>query len=142
MPIAREAHIRILTKETLDGLVNESQSDYRGRLLERERSILLRYEDGPEGEEGPASTSIHIREGQVEIVRRGSVSNRLIYIPGEWTSCHYQTPMGILDLRVFTERFQFLNLSDRKMRLILSYQLELNGQEAGRRELLIEITMR
>ena len=42
MPIAREAHIRILTKETLDGLVNESQSDYRGRLLERERSILLR----------------------------------------------------------------------------------------------------
>ena len=78
----------------------------------------------------------------MEIVRRGSVSNRLICIPGEWTSCHYQTPMGILDLRVFTERFQFLNLSDRKMRLILSYQLELNGQEAGRRELLIEITMR
>ena len=109
MPIAREAHIRILTKETLDGLVNESQSDYRGRLLERERSILLRYEDGPEGEEGPALTSIHIREGQVEIVRRGSVSNRF---------------------------------SDRKMRLILSYQLELNGQEAGRRELSIEIVMR
>lgn len=140
MPAARETLIQVRVKETLDGLVQESQRDYRGRLLEREGAILLHYEDRIEGEDGSVPTTVRICRGQVEIIRRGLTSGRLLYIPGEWTRCNYHTAVGMMDLRIFTDRCQFWNLADRRMRLFLSYQVELNGQKAGQRELMIELT--
>ena len=138
MPVASEVLIRIRVRETEDGCADESRTEYRGRLLEREGTRILHYEDLIEGEKEAVQTTVFIRKDRVEIHRRGPADSRLVYIPGAWTACDYRTPLGSLDLRIYTDKCRIRTLPGRIIKLVLSYRLEIRGQDAGQRDLTIE----
>lgn len=112
-----------------------------GTLYSKEDATFLAYKEMMENV-GQISNVIKIKDGEVSIMRSGGVSMRQTYRKGATTSGSYQSPYGMMEMVAKTENIDFTNHTEsRKAKLILSYQLQMQGEWVGRHRLtfMIEI---
>ncbi len=110
-----------------------------GTLYSKEDATFLAYKEMMENV-GQISNVIKIKDGEVSIMRSGGVSMRQTYRKGAITSGSYQSPYGMMEMVAKTENIDFTNRTDsRKAKLILSYQLQMQGEWVGRHRLTFMI---
>ncbi|KEF38461.1 hypothetical protein M670_02087 [Schinkia azotoformans MEV2011] len=110
-----------------------------GTLYSKEDATFLAYKEMMENV-GQISNVIKVKGDEVSIMRSGGVSMRQTYKKGATTSGSYQSPYGMMEMVAKTENIDFINRIDsRKAKLILSYQLQMQGEWVGRHRLTFMI---
>jgi uncharacterized beta-barrel protein YwiB (DUF1934 family) len=110
-----------------------------GTLYSKEDATFLAYKEMMENV-GQISNVIKIKGDEVSIMRSGGVSMRQTYKKGATTSGSYQSPYGMMEMVAKTENVDFTNRNEsKKAQLILSYQLQMQGEWVGRHRLTFMI---
>lgn len=84
------------------------------------------YDEVIEGLEGTLKSTIKFTENQVELIRNGAASTRMIFQPGQEHMVVYQTPMGPLSISLCTENIQ-TELGEERMNLKIDYSIKTEG---------------
>lgn len=111
-----------------------SNHTVQGKLIKKGDALYLRYEE--DLEIGQVSTTVKIDNQQVTVIRRGALSMRQSFAPGQLSESLYKTPFGSMPMQIRTERIeQLVDQEQNKGRLTLRYTLYLEEDETQRHEL-------
>ena len=81
------------------------------------------YDEILEGLEGSLKSTIKFTEKQVELIRNGAASARMLFQPGQEHMVIYQTPMGPLSISLYTEDME-ISVEEEKISLRIDYSLK------------------
>ncbi len=84
------------------------------------------YDEILDGLEGTLKSTIKFTEDQVELIRNGPASTRMVFQPGHEHMVIYQTPMGPLSISLYTENIQ-AQIGEERMSLKIDYSLKTEG---------------
>lgn len=126
-------HLNAIQKMGSD--VEKTNQEYIGELAEKEDKRYLTYKRG--SEEGDISCLITFDRRSMSLTQRGAMNSKMNVFPGKKTEYIYSTPMGNLNLSIFTREYQVSDFEN-KIKLVIDYDL-LTGGEAIRISMNIEI---
>ncbi|MCA1032144.1 DUF1934 domain-containing protein [Bacillus timonensis] len=120
--------------EIRDGTRKENIAfETKGVYFRKNEATYLTFEEERPKEAGRVKTVVKISDGGVLILRSGAVKMRQSYIKKETTYGLYQSEMGQLEMETYTNNLTYDWLhKTKKGKLYLTYQLKMQGQEAGR----------
>ena len=81
------------------------------------------YDEILDGLEGSLKSTIKFTEKQVELIRNGAASARMLFQPGQEHMVLYQTPMGPLSISLYTEDME-ISVEEEKISLRIDYSLK------------------
>ena len=81
------------------------------------------YDEILEGLEGTLKSTIKFSEEQVELIRNGPASTRMVFQPGKEHMVIYQTPMGPLSISLYTEDME-VTVEEESIRLKIDYSIK------------------
>lgn len=84
------------------------------------------YDEILEGLEGTMKSTIKFTEDQVELIRSGQASTRMVFQPGHEHMVIYQTPMGPLSISLYTEDI-IAKIGEEHISLKIDYSLKTEG---------------
>lgn len=84
------------------------------------------YDEILDGLEGTLKSTIKFTENQVELIRNGPASTRMVFQPGHEHMVIYQTPMGPLSISLYTEEIA-AEIGEEHMCLKIDYSLKTEG---------------
>lgn len=126
-------HLNAIQKMGSD--VEKTNQEYIGELAEKEDKRYLTYKRGSEA--GDISCLLTFDRRSMSLTQRGAMNSKMNIFPGKKTEYMYSTPMGNLNLSIFTREYQVSDFEN-KIKLVLDYDL-LTGGEAIRISMNIEI---
>ena len=96
------------------------------------------FDEMLEGLEGSVKSTIKFTEDQVELIRNGAASTRMLFQPGHENMVIYQTPMGPLSISLYTEEIR-AQIGEGRMKLEIEYSLKTEGVVVSESTVNIEI---
>ena len=84
------------------------------------------YDEVLDGLEGTLKSTIKFTEEQVELIRNGAATARMVFQPGKEHMVNYQTPMGPLSISLYTDNLEVM-IEEEKIRLKIDYSLKTQG---------------
>lgn len=106
-----------------------------GTLYSKDEATYITYKEMMEGI-GKVSNTIKIKNDEVTIIRTGGISMNQTYKMGQTTSGTYQGPYGTIEMVTKTGNIDFTyKAKSQKAKLILAYQLQMQGEAVGRHRL-------
>ncbi len=126
-------HLKAIQKMGKD--VETTDQEYIGELAEKEDKRYLTYKRG--SEEGDISCLLTFDRRSMSLTQRGAMNSKMNVFPGKKTEYIYSTPMGNLNLSIFTREYQVSDFEN-KIKLVIDYDL-ITGGEAIRISMNIEI---
>ena len=81
------------------------------------------YDEILDGLEGSLKSTIKFTDKQVELIRNGAASARMLFQPGQEHMVIYQTPMGPLSISLYTEDME-ISVEEEKISLRIDYSLK------------------
>ncbi|GGE82289.1 DUF1934 domain-containing protein [Priestia taiwanensis] len=118
--------------EIRDGKRKETVAfDTNGLYYEKGKNRYLTFQEPHE--QGEIKTIVKMYDDEVLIMRSGVVSMRQVYKKGHWTQGTYQNTLGQFSMDTKTDNV-LVQWSEKtkKGSLFVTYQLLLQGNEAGR----------
>lgn len=107
-----------------------------GEYFYRNNTHYLLYEETDEdGRE--TSSRIKIKDGVVELTKRGDVNVHMIFEKEKKNLTNYQTPYGTLIVGLYTDEITFEESNDR-IQLKIDYQLEINYEPMAECEISLQ----
>jgi uncharacterized beta-barrel protein YwiB (DUF1934 family) len=124
--------------EIRDGSRKETVAfNANGLYYEKGKSRYLAFQEPHE--QGEVKTIVKMQDSEVLIMRSGVVSMRQVYKKGQWTQGMYQNALGQFSMDTKTDNV-LVQWSEKKKKgsLFVTYQLLLQGNEAGRYTITID----
>lgn len=118
----RVVSILVTSRQEDAGQVEETVQSHEGTLHTLDGVWYLRYE--AEG----VNTTLRLSEGELRLMRRGSMDHWQSHRAGEWTGGALDLGGGPLLLRLFTERYEFHQPEEGPGRVHLRYTLHPTDQ--------------
>lgn len=115
------------------------QTQTQGTLEDRgESGMVLTYQEpAGSGLEGTLTT-LWVEPGRVVLERIGPLGSRMVFEEGWEHRCTYKTPYGAFPMRILTRALRSC-LSVQGGEVSMDYDLELDGADAGRNVLRIQV---
>lgn len=107
------------------------------QYFERNGAYFCLYEEQAETG-GNIRSRLKLQEHCVELVRRGALETHMIFEEGRAHRTPYQTPFGVLQLDIHTQKIRMLKRED-SIRVSVEYTLEADGAFLSAAGLEIEI---
>ncbi|TCP69439.1 uncharacterized beta-barrel protein YwiB (DUF1934 family) [Baia soyae] len=95
----------------------------------------IRYKENS-GTPEEVATMVRAGEDQLVIIRRGGISYRQVYRPGEITISAMTTPGGRMEMEVHTHEYR-REMGQGKGKIEFTFELSMSGQLLGLYELMI-----
>lgn len=96
-----------------------------GEFDQTNENYYLKYEEVSEDGE-ITKTLIKIQDKNIEVIKRGSIESKMVFIPNEVTETDYSTCYGVLAMAVHTMHTEF-HVTEQKVEVEIEYILYLNG---------------
>ncbi|OLO36032.1 hypothetical protein BTA37_18935 [Priestia megaterium] len=133
--VKKPIEVKIVT-DIRDGHRKETTSvNAKGMYYEKGSKIYLTYTERQE-EIGDIRTMVKISEDEVSINRTGAVQMKQSFRKKVRIEGTYISPYGRMDLLTFAHNIEYKQMTQ-KGRLFLTYDLEVQGQPAGKYALTI-----
>ena len=130
----KSIHVKVVT-DIRDGHRKETNSfEAKGMYYEKENAVYVTYKE--QQEMGDIQTIVKIGKEEVIVTRSGAVKMKQQFRKKERTSTNYTSPYGPLHMETFTHNFEYKQLRT-KGTLFVTYDLHLQGQQAGKYALTI-----
>jgi uncharacterized beta-barrel protein YwiB (DUF1934 family) len=112
-----------------------------GQYYERNGTHYILFEELLEGISQPVKNRIKIKEGYLEVQKRGSVSTNLIFTPGKAQCGTYEVPYGSFCVTICTTGIWFSEKED-QMEVKASYELIINGEHFADCDIQVRVESR
>lgn len=129
--------INIKDVHIIDGDRDGSETAVQGNFTFSSDGYKLRYREEGEGYEG-CFVTLEVNGSRVTMTRKGALTTEMIMEKGKLHPCAYATPVGIMDLNVYTSEVKSA-VTENGGVLELSYTLSANGDELSENKLTITI---
>ena len=96
------------------------------------------YDEILEGLDGTLKSTIKFTENQVELIRNGPASTRMVFQPGQEHMVIYQTPMGPISISVYTEDMA-VSVEEEHIGLKIDYSIKTEDIVVSESTVKIEI---
>ena len=126
--------IYLRSKQKMGNEVETSEEQYEGTYIDRGDKRYLSYKRKIEG--GQVDCMISFVGNRLTMTQKGDIHSKLEFSPGCRTNNAYSTPMGTMNLTVFTKRL-VIEQKDKTIKLLIDYDLEAGGEPINT---VIEIT--
>ncbi len=120
---------------------NRTETVYPGKGYEKEGCYYVFYEEIDPDDQSVTKVSLRISPGRITTRKRGAVNTEMTFVLDECLMAEYDTPYGIIDLLVSTERLE-VRREEKGLTAELKYRLSLGGSESVTNELTIKVTER
>ncbi len=119
----------------------EITADYtaEGQYYEKDGCRYLLYQDKDIESGAATSNTMKIRDGCLELTRRGAVTSHMIFEPGQSHPVDYTMAGGTLELEVHTLELSCL-WTDSSGRIRLAYSLSAADGFLSRNQLMIKVS--
>ncbi len=108
-----------------------------GKLYEKESSLFISYSESElTGMEGTKST-LKIAEDSITLIRFGSINAKMVFERNKKTRSKYETPYGIFDISIFTNKLEVNMLQGEKSTIHLGYTVHFDAENFYKNELLL-----
>lgn len=119
-----ECEVFLESRQKMNGETENSKENYTGNLIERETKKYLSYKR--KTEDGEIDCLLSFNRKGITISQKGQLNSKLELIPGQKTVNAYATPMGTLNLEVYTRRFELVE-SEGSIKIVIDYDIVLGG---------------
>ena len=114
----------------------------KGKLtIHSPEKAMLEYreiqQDDDTGEVSEADITLSMEQNRLTMIRKGTFSNTMVFVPEQRFEGVYKTPYGEMDLSVYSFGVQ-CNIGKDHGSIHLKYQLNLQGSYASSNELHLE----
>lgn len=127
--------IRLQSRQKMGADDETTNQEYIGEMAERNDRRYLSYQRS--SEDGDISCLISFDRRSLSMTQKGALNSKLELFPGKQTENIYSTPMGDLNLPIFTRNYQVVELGN-KIKLVLDYDI-ITGGDPIRTSMDIEI---
>lgn len=127
--MAQEVKLRVRGIQGGDG-DNNVEVVSVGQMYEEDGALCLVYDEVvDENDSGlvqVVNNRMKIRDNQVEVIKEGPMESHMVFVPNETTYTYYSTPLGELEVSIFTKQIKKTEKSN-GFHLVLRYDLEMNA---------------
>lgn len=134
--IKNQCKIYLQSSQKMGGDNETTNQEYMGELAEREGKRYLSYQRP--SEDGEISCLISFDRRSLSMTQKGALNSKLTLMPGKKTDNVYSTPMGDLNLGIFTRNYKVVE-TEGSIKLQLDYDI-LTGGDPIRTSMNIEIS--
>ena len=134
--IKNQCKIHLQSRQKMGPDDETTNQEYVGELAERDDRRYLSYQRL--SEDGEISCLISFERRSLSMTQKGALNSKLELMPGKKTENVYSTPMGDLNLEIFTRTYNVLEM-DGVIKLQLDYDI-LTGGDPIRTSMDIEIS--
>ncbi len=127
--------ISLDSRQRMNGDTENTKEQYEGTFVERESKKYLSYKR--KTEDGNVDCLISFNRRSITITQKGQLNSKLELIPGKKTINVYNTPMGALNLQVFTRRYEVIEQKD-ILKISIEYDI-ITGADAIQTSMNLEI---
>jgi|JFBN01.2.fsa_nt_gb hypothetical protein len=136
---ARDVMLRITSLQQDErGQTEKISLETPGRFGMRNQVPFLTYEETELTGMKGTRTTLFLYPESVALIRTGTYMQKQEYREGEETGSVCETPMGMLELSVKTERIEN-TVQDGAGRLAIAYEVELKGLFRHRNEIVVDV---
>ncbi len=129
--------IKIKDTHIIDGDKESSATVVQGNFTFAADGYKVRYKESGEGYEG-CFVTLSVEGQKVTMNRKGNLTTEMIMEKGKRHTCAYATPVGVMDLGVYTNDVKS-DVTENGGTLSFSYSLWADGQHLSDNSLVIEI---
>lgn len=97
-----------------------------GQYYFRNGKHYVLFDEVMEGIDGVIKSTIKFSENQVELIRSGAASTRMVFQKEQEHMAIYQTPMGPLSISLYTDDI-IADIKEEQMNLEINYSLKTEG---------------
>lgn len=119
-----QCKIHLQSRQKMGTDEEKTDNEYLGEMAERNDRRYLSYQRG--SEDGEISCLISFDRRSLTITQKGATNSKLELFPGKRTENKYSTPIGDLNLGIFTRRYDVVELQD-EIRINISYDILTGG---------------
>lgn len=88
----------------------------------------IKYDEVLDEADVKISNMIKLKKSCVEMIKKGPMSSHMTFIPGQTTTCIYDTPYGALPMEVHTKSVNVIRTDDR-LRIVMEYKLGMGEKQ-------------
>lgn len=129
--------IKIEDTHIIDGDKEGAETLVQGNFTFADDGYKVRYREEGEGYEG-CFVTLSVEGNKVTMTRKGALTTEMIMEEGKLHPCAYATPVGIMDLGVYTKEVKSAVTKNGGV-LEFSYTLSAAGDELSENKLKITI---
>ena len=122
-----------------DHVDDDLQTRAKGEYYYRNGSHYILYEEHNEGFTETTKSMLKIKDGVLEMTRKGLVNTSMVFEQGKETASTYKTPFGEMLLGIRTKELNVIETED-KIQIKVAYSLEAEGRHMAECE--IEVVVR
>ncbi len=129
--------INIKDTHIIDGDKEGAENSVQGNFTFADDGYRVRYKESGEGYDG-CFVTLSVEGEKVTMTRKGALTTEMIMEKGKLHPCAYATPVGIMDLGVYTSEVKSAVTKDGGV-LDFSYTLSAAGEKLSENKLTITI---
>lgn len=130
--------VTIKSKQMVDGQQESIELITAGKFYKNEDEYTVVYDETEISGMKGTTTTVNIRNGEVNLIRTGTTNARLGFKKGVKDISLYSTPYGILELAINPSLID-INIDDSGGEVKMSYSLEAEGLQTSINDLFIKI---
>lgn len=120
-----KCNIELCSKQRMGNETETTQESYEGSFIDRGSKRYLSYKRSlPEGQ---VDCLISFGGNRLTMTQQGEIHSKLEFAPGCRTNNAYATPIGVMNLTVYTKRLVIEQKND-VINLLIDYDLEAGGE--------------
>ncbi|SDB23473.1 Uncharacterized beta-barrel protein YwiB, DUF1934 family [Pseudobutyrivibrio sp. YE44] len=117
--------IYLRSTQKMGGEQESTEEQYAGVLMDREDKRYISYKRVTE--DGDIDCLISFDRRSLSMSQKGALRSKLELFPGKKTVNAYSTPVGTLDLEVFTKRYDVMQQST-SIKILIDYDILAGGE--------------
>lgn len=121
-----------------DGMETVTEQSADAEYYEHNDSVYILYEEALNTGSDKTKNTIKIKDGGLELTKKGSVNSRMVFQEGVEHMTEYVTAFGRLQLGIRTHAIHMLQ-SDKTQEITADYDLSANGHNLSRCKIIIKI---
>lgn len=129
--------IRVISRQKMGPDIDETIEETSGIFLERAGKKYISYKRSFEG--GSCDVLLTVSMTHLLQSQQGDIVSHMEFVPGQRTLSAYQTPMGKLDLSVFTRGYSLKQVKN-SLTIDMEYDL-MTGSEPISTHMIIEVEL-
>ena len=117
---------------------DDLRTKVQGEYYYRNGSHYILYEEHTEGFTETTKSMLKLKDGCLEMTRKGLINTSMVFDKGRDTVAHYKTPVGELVLGICTKGF-YVQEKEERICIEIEYSLEAEGAPMADSRIRIEV---
>ena len=136
--MTKEVLITIKGIQLIDGEESGIELMVTGNYYQKNGKHYIQYEESVEGFQGTIKNMLKLTPYSLDMIKKGLTNTRMLFEKDKKTISAYSTPMGSMDLGIYTNRFEIEETKD-FLKVDVGYALDINYEHISDSRICVKV---